>query len=224
MIIEKITRMSYEEAVKRLIFDPLKMKNSGYDFASLKSRNKTIGYDYLSPSRFVTVKTWDYSWTYASGGLYSCVDDLHKFYAGLKNNKIISAQSLAQSYTSIKGDYGFGWFIDSLYGKRIGYHSGNLDGATSYFGRIPGDDICIIMLNNQTSTTIESIASKIIAILNDKPYTLPKPKLEITVPKEILQQYVGKYDISDTSVQISGSKLYLTGSNTYPHKNICRNQ
>lgn len=120
-----------------------------------------------------------------------------------------------------KGDYGFGWFIDSLYGKKVAYHSGNLEGATSYFGRIPEDDICIIMLTNETSTTIESTAAKIIAILNDKPYTQPKPKMEIVVPTEILQQYVGKYDISDTydtSIEILGNKLYLTGNNNFPFR------
>lgn len=76
MIIEEITGLPYGEAVKRLIFDPLEMKNSGYDFPSLKNKNKTVGYNYLSSNRFIAIRPWDYSFTYASGGLYSCVDDL----------------------------------------------------------------------------------------------------------------------------------------------------
>ena len=181
MIIEKITGMRYGEAVKSMIFRPLGMSNSGYDYLNLKSSRKTVGYDYLSTNRFVTAKIWDESWTYASGGLYSSVGDLLKWNNALKHNRIISSEALAESYTPGKGDYGYGWFIDSLYGKKIAYHPGNLEGATSYFARIPQDDICIIMLTNQTSTIIESIGSKIIAILNKKPYTLPRPKQEIGV-------------------------------------------
>jgi len=98
----------------------------------------------------------------------------------------------------LPGDYGYGWFIDSVHAKKIAYHPGNLEGATSYFARIPQDDICIILLSNQTSTIIESIGNKIISILNSKPYTLPKPKQEILLPAKTLASYIGKFDISNS--------------------------
>lgn len=219
MIIEKITGKSYGNAVEKYIFKPLKMTHSGFDYAALKSKHKTVGYEYLSATRHVTAKVWDWSWTNASGGLYSTVDDLLLWDNGLKNNRIITAKMLSESYTAGKGDYGYGWFIDLVYGKKVAYHPGNLEGATSYFGRIPQDDICIVMLTNQTSTTIETIASKIIAILNGKPYTLPKAKQEIALAPELIQKYIGRYDISnlyETSIQMIDNKFYLNINNGQP--------
>ena len=43
-IIEKVTKSSYEQAVRKYIFSPLKMTQSGFDFAALKSPDKTTGY------------------------------------------------------------------------------------------------------------------------------------------------------------------------------------
>lgn len=227
MIIEKVTGMQYGEAVSKMIFRPLGMRSSGYDYSRLKSGLKTVGYEYLSSGRFVTAKIWDESWTYASGGLYSSVGDLVKWNDALRHNKVISSRALAECYTPGKGDYGYGWFIDSLYEKKIAYHPGNLEGATSYFARIPQDDICIIMLTNQTSTIIESIGSKIIAILNKKPYALPKPKQEILVSTKTLTSYIGSYDISGsyaTSVDLISGNLYLSTANAVPVRLFAESQ
>lgn len=219
MIIEKVTGMPYDKAIHKWIFKPLAMNHSGYAYAGLKSKLKTVGYDYVSKGRYVVAKNWDESWTYASGGLYSTAADLLKWNEGLKGNKVISAKSLEESTKIVKEGYGYGWFIDTLYDKKLIFHAGNLEGATSYFARIPTDDICIVMLNNQTSTVIETIASKIVAILNGKPYTLPVAKREIAIDTGLLDRYKGTYDISDnyaTTVELVSGRLYLKTNNEAP--------
>jgi CubicO group peptidase (beta-lactamase class C family) len=219
MIIEKITGKTYELAINGNIFKPFKMIHSGYDYTKLQSRYKTVGYSYISATRHTTAPVWDTSWEYASGGLYSSLSDLAKFDQALQTNQLIRKELLAKTYTPTQWNYGYGWFIHTLFGKKVAYHSGNLEGATSYFGRIPEDDICIIILLNETNTIIESLANKVIAILYDQPYVLPKPKQAIALSDEQLKKYIGTYDISDayqTSVALKDHFLYLSTNNTAP--------
>jgi len=83
------------------------------------------------------------------------------------------------------------------------------------------------MLTNQTSTIIESIGAKIIAILNKKPYALPKPKQEILVSTKTLTSYIGSYDISGsyaTSVDLISGNLYLSTANAVPVRLFAESQ
>lgn len=219
MVIEKLTGMSYGAAMYQSVFKPLGMSHSGFDYAQLKSSLKTKGYAYISSTRIVPAKVWDASTTYSSGGLYSNARDLAVWNRALKENKLISAASLNKSYTSVKGDYGYGWFIDSVAHRKMAYHAGNVEGSTSYFCRIPEDDICIIMLINQTSTTIESIGSKVIALLYGQKYSLPKPKQAITLTTDQVAKYVGKYDISDeyiTTISLKDNQLFIATNHKPP--------
>ncbi len=43
VIIEKITGITYEKAVRKMIFEPLGMAHSGFDFINLKNSSKAIG-------------------------------------------------------------------------------------------------------------------------------------------------------------------------------------
>jgi CubicO group peptidase (beta-lactamase class C family) len=216
MIIEKLRGLSYEQVIRQRIFKPLGMSNSGFDYARLNSKYKTKGYAYLSPTRIVPATVWAASGSYSSGALYSNAEDLALWNKALQDNKLITGASLEKTYTAVKGGYGYGWFIDSLYTKKIVSHAGNVEGGTSYFARIPADDICIIMLINQTSTTLESIGDKVIAVLYGKDYKLPKPKQAITLSEDLAAKYAGIYDISDdypTTISYINNQLFLTTNN-----------
>ena len=71
VIIEKITKLSYIEAIKLYILDPLKMKNTGIGKTniSIYHNNKKIN------KKIITATIGSVS----MGSLYSCVNDLIKF-------------------------------------------------------------------------------------------------------------------------------------------------
>ena len=212
IIIEKVTGLPYGQAVKKYLFTPLGMKHSGYDYARLRSNHKTQSYNYISNTRHTKATVWNASFTFAAGGLYSSLGDLYKWSKALNENKFITSKSLAAAQQEQQKGYGYGWFIDSLQAKKVVYHPGNLEGATSYFAMIPADDICLIMLNNKTSTTLEAIGNKLIAILYNKPYTLPKPKKATQLTDSLLTRYSGEYDISEdyrVSIKKQENFLYL---------------
>ena len=193
LIIENVCGKSYEQMVRQYILSPLKMVHSGFDFVSLKSKQKALGYTRFSKAENISSMPWDSTFTYSAGSLYSTANDLYLWHQGLLNNKIISKESLAQAYTAYLEGYGLGCWIDTLYQKRVISHGGNIEGFTSYFGRISEDDVCVILLNNIYNREIESIGTAVLAILYDKPYHFFE---EIKLPAEVLEKYVGNYEIN----------------------------
>ncbi len=212
IIIEIITKDTYEKALKKYILNPLKMTHTGYDYMQLKQeKKKVIGYSYLSKNRQIESKLWNADLLFSSGALYSTTADIYKFYKGLTSYKLLSKENLIQAINPFMGGYGYGWFIDSIANDRVINHGGNIDGFTSYLLFNPKNDICIILLNNITSSTLETIGNSIYKALTDKPYNLPKPKQEILIPQEDLLKYVGSYKVSDDYIM----KITLENTNLF---------
>ena len=193
LIIEKVSSKTYEQMVRDFILKPLKMTHSGFDFIGLKSKQKALGYIKFSKSESISSMPWDSTFTYSAGSLYSTTHDLYLWHKGLLNHKVLSKESLTKAYTPFLEGYGLGCWIDTLYQKRVISHGGNIEGFTSYFGRIQEDDVCVILLNNIYNREIESIGTAVLAILYDKPYHFFE---EIKLNADVLEKYVGNYEIN----------------------------
>jgi len=194
-IIQKVTGMTYFEAVRKYIFNPLKMNNSGFDFSDLVSSEKATGYWSFPENAMVkSADIIDSSASFAAGSVYSTVGDLYKWHQGLQNNKIIPGTLLEKAYTPGKNNYGFGLIIDSLYNKRVISRSGDIFGFKSDIERVPADDVCIVLLTNVEDPNIVFISKKILAVIYHEPYDLPA-KNKIIVAPDILKQYTGSYEI-----------------------------
>ena len=210
-IIEKITGKSYYQNIREKIFRPLQMVHSGFNFTSLKSADKATGYSRLNSKHKDISLIVDSSVTYAAGGIYSTIGDLYKWDQALYTDKIIHDSSLQKAFTIYKNNYGYGWMIDSAYNKKAVMHEGATLGFTSFFGRIPTDSICIILLDNRQSNGLIKIADDINSILNHQPYNFPKPRIEIEVDTAILRQYTGVYQLTpeiNLNITLEGDQLF----------------
>jgi CubicO group peptidase (beta-lactamase class C family) len=205
-IIQKVTGISYEQAVAKYIFDPLQMKQSGFAFKNLISNNKTIGYEILTEKIQKTSVVYDPPGPFAAGGIYSTVEDLYKYYKGLAAYKILRKETLEKAYSPFKNNYGYGWIIVSMFDKKTVGHSGAGAGFRSNFVQIPEDGICIILLSN-CEKDLNNITSGVLKILYRKPYKIP---IEISVKKEALEKFKGAYQVNDNFiiyVSIENNKL-----------------
>ncbi len=207
-IISKVTGMSYEKAVQHYIFHPLKMQHSGFDFKHLADKNKTTGYVLFSEEVKKEAVIYDPPGPYAAGAIYSTVGDLYNYYKGLQAYKVISEASLTKAGTPFKNNYGYGWIINNYAGKEIISHSGGAAGYRSNFVRIPKEDVCIILLNNNQNANVELITKKLCDVLFDKPYEVP---FEVKVNKETLLKYTGTYQVTTPPltfyITIEGNRL-----------------
>lgn len=195
-IIEKTSGMSYEKYVQQQVFVPLKMKNSGYNYIGLQNEHKTQPYQSFTSKQFNKAVLVHPSFSYAAGTIYSTTSDLYTWNQALLNNSIITNNSFSNATTARKNNYGFGLVIDSIYNKRRISHSGGINGYASHLLSIPEDTICIVVLNNLEIANAGRVASEVLKVLYNKPYTIPTEKIEISLPIETLQQYVGEYEIT----------------------------
>jgi CubicO group peptidase (beta-lactamase class C family) len=218
MIIEKLAGTSYDQAVRKLIFGPLGMSHSGFDFINLKDTNKTSGYVSISANTYTNSTQWDSTVTYAAGAIYSTTSDLYKWGRALAEKKILSPASWDLALTPGLGKYGYGWWIDSVFNRRCIYHSGGLPGFMSYFIYYPADDVTIILLTNfgNYGDSLTGISDGLSAIMFGQSYSLWEEHKAIELDGETLKKYAGTYRYNaehQMIVTFKSGKLFIEAAN-----------
>jgi CubicO group peptidase (beta-lactamase class C family) len=165
-IIEQITGTKFENFVRSIIFEPLDMTRSGYDFLRLDSNQKATGYMNISDAKPVI----DFDSTYAPGcgAMYSTVLDLYKWYRGLMSGRVLKDSTRESAFVPRQWKYGYGWFGYTLYGKRCISHAGGVPGFYANIQFFPDDDLFIGLLSNSSSGHIET--DKIASIVFQKKF------------------------------------------------------
>jgi CubicO group peptidase (beta-lactamase class C family) len=202
-IIEEITAKTYEEVLKEKIFDPLEMKDSGYDRHDPIIANRATGYS-ITFDGCMNAPYLDMSLPYAAGSLYSTVEDLYVWDQALYTEKLLSAKTKELLFTPHIQGYGYGWGIrkKSLPESEekltsIG-HGGGINGFNTWIERIIEGRHLIVLLNNTPRAPLGQMSDAIIRILYDKPYDLPKKSVAETMyntwKEKGLQSALKKYE------------------------------
>lgn len=215
-IIEKVTGKPYEKVVRERIFTPLGMTASGFDFTHLSSPNKSKGYFSLAGGKPVAAPVVDSTIAYSAGAIYSTVGDLAKWERAVTDGKILKSASWKTVFTPYKNKYGYGWNIDTAFGKQFTSHSGGIHGFASYLIRFPQDEVTVIMLDNASGSQLGKISKTLAAIALGQPYEKPGARKEMTVDAFVLRQYVGEYQLTPAfsiTVSLEGNTLKAQATN-----------
>ncbi|MEJ7681130.1 MAG: serine hydrolase domain-containing protein [Segetibacter sp.] len=198
MIIEKVTGMPYQKVVRQMIFEPLQMTHSGFDFINLRDTLKVTGYSLLTADKQTPAPLIDSTVTFASGDIYSTTGDLYKWIKAVSEKQILSASSWKKAITPFKENYGYGWFSGYINDKKCIWHTGATFGFNSNMTYFPDSDVTIILLDNYFNEATPPILSAevISAIIFNKPYNLYKEKSEVKIKDAILTKYTGTYSLS----------------------------
>ncbi len=184
-IIEKVSGMTYEEALNNFIFKPLEMNDSGYDLLTPIITNRAAGY----VKQFIGYTNADFidmTVPYSAGSLYSTVEDLYKWDRSLYTNKILSDKSREKMFTgyadAMGAKYGYGWVIAETVedGDTITYtsHGGGINGFNTLITRRLYDQSLVVLLNNTRLAPLNEMETKIFEIIDGKEYTFPKQPIE----------------------------------------------
>jgi CubicO group peptidase (beta-lactamase class C family) len=206
-IIAKITAMPYERAIRENIFNPLGMSKSGFDFKDLSSPEKVTAYHIFTNDKKETAVLYDSTGPFSAGSMYSTVGDLYKYYRSFKSHQILNeaSQQIAFSPSKTNKGYGHGWQLNSnIFKNTVISHSGGAVGFRSSFAMIPGDDICVIILNNHENAHPEFLTRRIIDILNDKSF---EPVREAELTTATLEKLVGAFSIKEPRMMLYTSVL-----------------
>ncbi len=194
MIIEAVTKKSYEAVLQEKVFDILGMKNSGIETPNQLVSNLAEGYtfymgEYIIPHS-INMKTM----TFSAGTIYSTVEDLFLWDKSFYSDKLLSAENKKLMCTKYFPNYGYGVAVNSMKNylglkKDINLisHDGGIGGFSSYMARIPEDSIFVVLLDNTRAGMrggdLVAISNNIIPILYNVQVEIPKPLASIELMK-----------------------------------------
>lgn len=212
-IIEKVSGLSYDKFLDKNIFEPLIMRNTGFEHAKLKVENMASGYK-LQDGAYIASNVRDVSGAYAAGALYSTTKDMHLWNEALNSEKLVERSILEQAFSPAtlnngsKSNYGFGWMLNPWNGLKEVSHGGDITGFNSYISRFPEEHFAVIILSNFEMNppgpipNAGQLAHEIANIyLSDKMLIAPLKNI-ITIEPEVLKTYEGKYKLSDAPQEI----------------------
>jgi CubicO group peptidase (beta-lactamase class C family) len=198
LIIEKVTGKSYEQNVRDIIFTPLQMNHSLFDFSHSPDTNIATGYQTLNDSiqKEASAWRWDSTVTYAAGAIWSTTGDMYKWAQAIADKKILSTESWKAMLTPHLNKYGYGVYIDSLFGKQTISHGGGIPGFIAYLCYYSAEDVTIILLNNKGDfgELLNGMNADLSAIIFHKPYEIMRDDTGIKLSGDALKKYVGIYE------------------------------
>jgi CubicO group peptidase (beta-lactamase class C family) len=199
VVIEKAAGKKYEEAVKDMIFTPLGMTDSGYDWPGTILPRRASGYQGRGPG-LVNAPALDMQQPYAAGSLYSTVEDLLKWDQALYTETLLPRAAKAIMWTPVKDNYAYGWGIREASAATFGYrqvaHSGGINGFSSMIVRLPDVNVTAIVLSNNVAAPASPLARDLLAVYFGQEYTIPAPKTVVNLDPGVFDQYVGKYELA----------------------------
>jgi CubicO group peptidase (beta-lactamase class C family) len=174
LIIEKITKLSYKDAMHQIIFRPLGMKNTyvfDYDrdkdsaVTSYKGNKVEIGKDYLDA-------------IYGDKNIYSTPRDLLKFDRARNSSKFLTPDLQKQVYQGYSNErkgtknYGLGIrMINWQTGQNFYFHNGWWHGNTSSYITLRKEGVTIIALSNKFTRKTYDVR-KLAVLFGDYPFKL----------------------------------------------------
>jgi CubicO group peptidase (beta-lactamase class C family) len=200
-LIEKVSGKSYEQYLKENIFEPLGMKDTGYDHNKEIMKNRATGYT-AKGKEIENAEFIDMTVPGGAGALYSTAEDLYIWDRALYTEKLVKKPTLEKIYTPFKSNYAWGWVVAERNGRKIIQHGGGIDGFNTTIVRYVNDDICIIALSNRIPAALNQMSQNLAALLLGEKYDLPQDipanatRKEIKVETKVLDTYVGEYELS----------------------------
>ncbi len=223
-IIEKVSGMTYEEALTKLLLKPLNMNDTGYDMRGPIILNRAAGYDKVFDG-YINSDYIDMTVPYSAGSMYSTVEDLYKWDRSLYTEKVLSKDSKAKMFTgyvdAMGAKYGYGWVITKVEenGDTLTYtsHGGGINGFNTLITRRLNDQSLIVLLNNTRLAPLNEMDTNIFEIIDGKEYAFPKQPIEDylygVISDEGIETALNKFDALQESGDIESFVVTEGGLN-----------
>jgi CubicO group peptidase (beta-lactamase class C family) len=178
-VVDSLTGMPWEEAVRKRIFEPLTMTGSNF---SVKDSQMTA--DFAKPyddrdDRIVEIPFRDITNAGPAGSINSSVTDMARWLivnsqkGKIGGRQLISSAVLADIHTPHMttgapqerpeigpAGYGLGWGVDDYRGHRRAVHGGGIDGFSAMTTIYPQDGVGMVVLSNMNGTRLPEMLSR----------------------------------------------------------------
>ena len=226
-MIENISGNSYQGYLQENIFNPLGMNHTGCEQPGKKIKGMAVGYKTGPDGTAQNIGETNASGAFAAGSIYSTVEDMYLWDQALYSETFISSQSLDQAFAQITlndgrtAPYGFGWMVNQWNGLKEVSHGGDIAGFNTFISRFPTEKFSVIALSNVemrppgSLPNAEELSHHISDIYLSDKKTAEKENRTIQLNPEILQKYVGQYQLIDAPAEVidAGGAIYTVIQN-----------
>ena len=162
LIIEKVTGTPFHEAMKQMVFDPLKMKNT-FIFQEKDIATASKSFYHRGPSAHPLDRL---DLIYGDKNVYTTPKDLFNFSKAMYADNFLRKDLMDMVFTPYSNEkpgvknYGLG-FRMKVYdnGEKLTYHTGWWHGTNSVFAHLLKSDVTIIAIGNKFSRSVFSSLS-----------------------------------------------------------------
>ncbi|MDQ3126178.1 MAG: serine hydrolase, partial [Pseudomonadota bacterium] len=196
-IVEKVSGKAYADFVAENLFQPLGMADSGYDSHAAILPRRASGYAPTARG-IVNADYVDMTIPQGAGALYSTTRDLLKWEQGLFGGRLLSPESLTLLTTPVRNRYAFGLMVTEAGGNTTIGHSGGIEGFNTHMAYDPARRMTVIVLGNLNGPGPDQVAGSLMALARGETVTLPSERQAVVVAPEVLQAYVGVYELAPT--------------------------
>jgi CubicO group peptidase (beta-lactamase class C family) len=208
VIVEKVSGKNFSNYLQENIIKKAGLNNTSMDRLDSILSFRAKGYGKNRQGAWVHADYISMEGPYSAGAMVSTVEDLYQWTKALTGNRVLSAATVQKMTTPYMNNYGYGIGIDSLKTHKRISHNGGIPGFSSHLAYYPEDDVCVVAISNNQSNADRmgiALASVIFDLPVQKPY-IPK---EVKIDAVILDNYTGKYVVTDPIELIKkNNKLY----------------
>ncbi|NEW80388.1 MAG: beta-lactamase family protein [Gelidibacter sp.] len=166
-IVSKVSNQSLADFLDNRFFKPLNLAHTYVHNPNEKTKNdELIGFRKYGKS-YIAIPFSINDGVVGDKGVYSTVSDLFKWNQSLEMNTILNKPILAQAYLPGKTNsgkivpYGFGFRLKQEIDSELVYHNGVWNGFSTTLRSYKADEITIIILSNNSFSSITPISDKL---------------------------------------------------------------
>jgi CubicO group peptidase (beta-lactamase class C family) len=203
LIIEKVSGISYEEYIKKNLFEKAGMTDSYYCNETKIVKNRAHGYQ-MGKDGLARADYLDHTWPYAAGSLCSTVVDLVRWNDALHHGKILGEEAYKEFISpSALNDgtpthYAKGITVTEENGRKMIAHGGAIPGFFAENNYFPDENVSVVVLLNTIGPVGGgTIVDPIIDTL------FPEAKMEKSQFTGDRSKYAGKYSGPARGKQLS---------------------
>jgi len=217
-VVEKAADQRFDKFVEQNIFDPLNMNDSyvySRALASADQQKKLSGFR-RTWHGFRKIPDNMHDGVVGDKGVYSTVEDLHKWDQALYNNRLISQELKQEAFSRGKVNngrsipYGYGFRLKKQGNEKIVYHGGRWNGFRTSFIRHIEDTTTIILLNHTNNSIKNKLVRKLESVMDHPNHYEDTRHLVETVVRQDVTSAISKYynwQQQQESVSVSPTKI-----------------
>ncbi|TPV94571.1 MAG: beta-lactamase family protein [Myxococcales bacterium FL481] len=197
LLLERLGGCSLEQVLTEEVFEPAGMRETRLSGMS-PGPHHTTGYEFSELEKLVEARPVHPSAIRGAGAATSTAHDMLAWHRALIDDSLLSDEMRRLMHRPVRREFGLGWVVDEVVGRRAYGHPGGTPGYNASVLRFADGTFVLAMANTQAvdcRAVTEGVASLVYG--EEPPQVLEQ--IEIAMARSTRRDYVGEYRLSAAS-------------------------